>query len=115
MLYVCVCVCLCLFLEKSVVDPKKKFMQLVSENITCNQFLSLKEICTYTEDQDDKTQTVFKQEMKIQAHIWGVGGQIERLGVENFKHNALQGRNIMLEAVGHIPSAVTGQIWRKKD
>lgn len=29
--------CLCLFLEKSIVDPRKRYMQLVSKNITCNQ------------------------------------------------------------------------------
>jgi hypothetical protein len=102
---------MCLFLETSVINPKEKFMQLVSENITCNQFLSLKEVCTYTVDPEDEKKTLFKQEMQITAHVWGAASQIESMGAENFKKNAMGGRSIMMNAVSLIPAAVMGKVF----
>ena len=43
----------CMFIEHGVVDPKNKFMQLVGKNITCNNFLEVEEICTYTPVEND--------------------------------------------------------------
>ena len=83
----------------------------MSENITCNQFLSLKEICTYTVDPEDENKTLFKQEMQITAHVWGAASQIESMGVENFKKNAIGGRGIMMNAVSLIPSAAMGKLF----
>jgi hypothetical protein len=104
--------CVCLFLEKSVVNPRTGFMQLSSENITCNQFLQLRELCTYRRDPAaPAARTLFSQAMAISASVWGVAGQIEKLGAESFRSNALGGREIMMNAVGLIPRAVTGQIF----
>lgn len=89
-------------------------MQLVSENITCNQFLQLQEICTYTQDPEDPQKTHFKQEMKITAYIWGVSGQLEKIGADNFKANALGGRDVMTNAVGLIPQAIRGLVFDPK-
>lgn len=101
--------CMCLFLEHSVVRPLDQFMQLSSENITCNQFLSLNEVCTYTAE--NATQTHFKQEMDIHAHVWGFSSQIESIGRSNFQKNALGGREIMVNALRLIPFVTTGHIY----
>lgn len=106
--------CVCLFLEKCVVNPRERVMQLVSSNVTCNQFLELQEVCTYTVDPQNAQQTLFRQDMKIQAHVWGVGGQIERIGADNFKRTAVGGREVMMNAVRLIPKAITGAIFDPK-
>lgn len=115
----CVCFgtalgCLCLFLEKTIVDPRNKVMQLVSENITCNQFLGLEEVCTYTQDPSNAQQTLFRQDMKITAYVWGVSDQIERMGADNFRNNAVKGRDIMMDAIKSIPNALHGIFDPKK-
>ncbi len=108
--------CVCLFLEKSVVNPRTGFMQLSSQNITCNQFMQLQEVCTYRPDPTaPQRRTLFRQEMTLQAFVWGVAGQIEKLAAESFHKNALGGRDIMNNAVRLIPHAVTGAVFDPRD
>jgi hypothetical protein len=108
--------CVCLFLEKSVVNPRTGFMQLSSENVTCNQIVQLRELCTYTRDLSfPLARTLFTQRMAISANVWGLGGQIEKLGADSFRGNALGGREIMMNAVRLIPRAVTGHIFDPRD
>ncbi len=104
--------CVCMFLEKSVVNPRTGFMQLSSQNISCNSVLQLEEVCTYTRAvENPKENTHFRQELKITAFPWGVSGQIERIGADNFLKNAFKGRDIMLQAVKKIPMAVRGVVY----
>ncbi len=69
----------------------------------------MEEICTYTPDPDNPNHTLFRQDMRIKAFVWGVSGQIEHLAMESFKKNALVGRAIMMEAVQLIPAALSGR------
>jgi|JI10StandDraft_1071094.scaffolds.fasta_scaffold885040_1 hypothetical protein len=104
--------CVCMFLETSVINPRKGFVQLSSKNITCNSVLQLEEVCTYTRAKDaPASSTHFRQELKISAFVWGVAGQIESIGRDNFLKNATKGRDIMMEAVAKIPLATRGVIF----
>lgn len=46
--------------------------------------------------------------MRITAYVWGAAAQIERMGTENFKKNAVGGRTIMTDTVDLIPAALSG-------
>jgi hypothetical protein len=83
--------------EESYVDPRNQTMRLVSKNITLSSMMEVEEMCTYTAAQNQTTH--FQQDVKIKAHLFGLAGKVENWSLENFRKNALKGRDIMEDAI----------------
>lgn len=97
----------CTYLERTVVDPKNKFMQLRTKNITCNQILSFEEVCTYEPNKEDPNKTDFRHEVKITSHIWPAE-TVEKYALGSFVSSAEVGRKVMKNAVKRIPFILQG-------
>jgi hypothetical protein len=41
--------------------------------------------------------------------VWAFADQVESVALESFKHNAVRGRSIMMDAVDLIPAALRGR------
>jgi len=86
--------------EESVVDPRNKTMTLKSKNVTLSSLMEVEETCIYTSPstlKDDATH--FRQDVKITSYLFGLGGKVENWSLENFRKNAVKGRDIMEDAV----------------
>ncbi|CAJ0915780.1 19771_t:CDS:2 [Entrophospora sp. SA101] len=80
--------------EISEVDPKKKVLKLTSTNLTMRNIINVSEVVTYTQDPDDPSRTIFKQEAKINCgeSIHRFANHIEEFFVQRFKENSMKGR-----------------------
>eukprot|EP00008_Paramoeba_atlantica_P005686 CAMPEP_0201475238 /NCGR_PEP_ID=MMETSP0151_2-20130828/691_1 /ASSEMBLY_ACC=CAM_ASM_000257 /TAXON_ID=200890 /ORGANISM="Paramoeba atlantica, Strain 621/1 / CCAP 1560/9" /LENGTH=194 /DNA_ID=CAMNT_0047855277 /DNA_START=172 /DNA_END=756 /DNA_ORIENTATION=- len=94
------CVLYCV--EESIVDPRKQTMTLRSRNITGSSVLELEEVCTYHPSPENGETTLFRQDVNISSHLFGLSDKMESWSMENFKKNALKGRVIMEDAVLRI-------------
>eukprot|EP01103_Thecamoeba_quadrilineata_P014959 TRINITY_DN458_c0_g1_i2.p1 TRINITY_DN458_c0_g1~~TRINITY_DN458_c0_g1_i2.p1 ORF type:complete len:188 (-),score=23.71 TRINITY_DN458_c0_g1_i2:185-748(-) len=91
-----------LFHEQFSVDQKNKVMVLKGRNLSFTNIISSEETCTYTLDPENQNWTMFKQEMKITAHPFGVGHKIESYAASTFQENSVKGREIMERAIEKI-------------
>eukprot|EP01112_Ceratiomyxa_fruticulosa_P001835 TRINITY_DN11_c0_g1_i1.p2 TRINITY_DN11_c0_g1~~TRINITY_DN11_c0_g1_i1.p2 ORF type:complete len:182 (-),score=31.19 TRINITY_DN11_c0_g1_i1:102-647(-) len=92
----------CFFLEDAEIDPRNNTMILKSRNLSFNNLLELEETCTYTPHTENPTWTHFKQEAKVTAFPFGIAGKMEAFCLQNFKKNAVKGRDIMEQAISLV-------------
>ena len=86
--------------EESVVDPKNKTMTLKSKNVTLSSLMEVEETCIYTSPSNLKENvTHFRQDVKITSYLFGLASKVENWSMENFRKNAVKGRDIMEDAV----------------
>jgi len=92
----------CICVEDSFVDAKNKKMILKSENVSYGNILSIKETCTYTQNNQDPNFTDYKQEIKCEAFPFGIAGTIEKFVGHKVTSNAEKGKLIMETAINKV-------------
>ncbi|KAI9304146.1 PRELI-like family-domain-containing protein [Cunninghamella echinulata] len=80
--------------EISVIDPKKKTLQMESINLTMSNLLSVHENIVYQQHPEDKNRTQFTQQAAITAgsSISRWGSLLEDFSLKRFTENASIGR-----------------------
>eukprot|EP00998_Keelungia_sp_KM082_P005665 NODE_1971_length_1170_cov_8.035475_g1954_i0.p2 GENE.NODE_1971_length_1170_cov_8.035475_g1954_i0~~NODE_1971_length_1170_cov_8.035475_g1954_i0.p2 ORF type:complete len:182 (-),score=59.80 NODE_1971_length_1170_cov_8.035475_g1954_i0:498-1043(-) len=82
-------------LEKTEVNAKDKTMVVRSRNITGSSLMVVEETCTYTEDEENKEWTHYKQEAKISAFMPFVYHKLEKYTVDSFAQKSQQGLQVI--------------------
>jgi hypothetical protein len=79
--------------EISEVDSKNKILKMTSTNLCMRNIINISEIVTYTQDPNDPTRTLFKQEAKIRCgeSISRFANHIEEFFVQSFKEKFIEG------------------------
>tara|TARA_R110002050_G_scaffold285184_2_gene434722 strand:+ start:262 stop:825 length:564 start_codon:yes stop_codon:yes gene_type:complete len=88
--------------EESEVDPRNKRMVLRSRNYTGSTLCQLTETCTYTPSATNSSHTDFRQDVEIDANLYGIASRVESAFMERFTSAAVKGREIMEDAVATI-------------
>merc|ERR1711916_138161 len=95
-----------LIVEESMVDPVQKKMVLTARNVSFQNVFEVVETCTYTTNEDNDKWTDFKQDVRITAKPFGVGGAMESLSWERFKVNAEKGKVVMENAIERVKNDI---------
>jgi PRELI-like family len=92
----------CQAVEDSVVDVKNERMVLTLRNLTFSGLMELTETCTYTPASENSEWTLFRQEAESQSSLVSFfASSVEQWSLEQFRKNAVLGREIMEAAVQH--------------
>eukprot|EP01132_Coremiostelium_polycephalum_P001376 gene1376-1739_t len=87
------------FYEETTVDPKNQVMVLKTKNLSFTNILGVEEVCTYQPHPENKEWTLFTQEAKVTATVFGVARKMESFCLDRFMSNAGKGRKIMEDAI----------------
>jgi len=82
----------CYASEKSMVDPKKRLMEMHSKNLTFNSYVNMEEKMTYTADPEDDTRTMLKQEMIVTVQGVPLTSYMEGIIVNTVSKNSSKGK-----------------------
>jgi len=82
----------CYASEKSVVDPKKRLMEMHSKNLTFNSYVNMEEKMTYTPDPEDDSRTMLKQEMIVTVQGVPLTSYMEGIIVNTVSKNSSKGK-----------------------
>ena len=82
----------CYASEKSMVDPKNRLMEMYSKNLTFNSYVNMEEKMTYTEDPEDNSRTMCKQEMIVTVQGVPLTSYMEGIIVNTVSNNSSKGK-----------------------
>jgi hypothetical protein len=103
-------VCHCV--EESNVDASKKAMEIVTRNVTLEDFVSVEEKCWYSPHPENPNWTVMKQETSISCHtlsgLASMAEKIEQRCVEKFLQNSAKGREVMEHVCTYLEAEANG-------
>jgi len=82
----------CYASEDSIVDPRKRLMEMHSKNLTFCNFVSMEEHMTYCPDSQDPGKTLLKQETVVTVQGVPLTSYMESIIVNTVSNNSSKGR-----------------------